>query len=211
MAAQWTLSILSLPDHQLRYGPEIFDEGYLAYRRANTMIKDTQLLALWPDVPVVHGKFGLAMVISAELDNAKGKIVPFMERRALLCHDANGAARLEWHNRPSDEKPFRVTIRADDTGYAWDEYGMVWYVDTAFAGPEAEALDQAFMDWLRIFQSMELDSDGRVIVHFDWAEYHATGLALAKRLKQLAGDDVVLCYERPYEDVLIVESLCLIE
>lgn len=211
MIEQWCLTILSLPDRQLRYGPEIFDAGYLAYHRANALIKDAQLLALWPDTALDQNEFRLTMIVSVMLENAIDTFIPFMERRACLCRDANGAVELEWHDRSDDEKPFRVTIRADDTGYAWDEYGMGWYVDTAFSGPEAEALDKDFMNWLKIFQSMELDSDGRVIVHFDWAEYHATGLALAKRLKQLGGEDIVLFYERPYEDVFIVESLRLIE
>lgn len=211
MIEQWRLTILSLPDRQLRYGPEIFDAGYLAYRRANALIKDTQLLALWPDTPLDQNEFRLTMIVSVVLENATDTFIPFMERRARLCRDANGAAELEWHNRPDHEKPFRITIRADDTGYAWDEYGMSWYVDTAFPDPQAETLDKEFAAWLNIFQSMELDSDGRVIVHFDWAEYHAIGLTLARRLKQLGGEDIMLFYERPYEDVLTVESLRLIE
>ncbi len=134
-----------------------------------------------------------------------------MEKRGLILrHDAG--VSLQWQDRPGGERPFRVVIRPDYCDYAWNEYGAPWMLTDEFAGnPIAEQLDKDFSEWLHIFLSADIDDHGHPIINFSWEEFHHTGLRLAKRLKMLGGKDIIVYYEKPFEDTFLLEEIQIVE
>lgn len=204
----WILEITNLAG-QLVLEPENFSDGYLVYRKAYEITEDRFRLKdfIPADAENAAHCFNLSVYIVLEKEGP----VLFMEKRGFVCHDDAGVS-IEWRERPEHELPYRVIIRPDDMSYAWDEYDGFWSVNWAYPDdPVAEQLHKDFKAWHWIFESIEIGDYGRPIITFSWQEYNQTGLALAKRLKMLGKDNIVVFYERPYEEVSIVESIQLVK
>lgn len=191
--------------------PELYSAAYDAYRRSDEITEGKTNLNEFIPSNAKNGDHYFSILIYLLLDNEKPEL--FMEKRGVIVkNESESESGLEWKNRPNDELPFRITIRADYMAYAWDEYGMGWSLDFGFPNnPIAEELDKDFLAWLRVFEDTDLDNHGRPIINFSWQEFHQSGLALAKRLKMLGQNNIVVFYEKPYEDVFIVETIQLVK
>jgi hypothetical protein len=111
---------------------------------------------------------------------------------------------------PHSKKLIRYTIMPDfGSAYAWvnrDGSDLLggncadtggWDGDHAISA----GLHAAFADWQRTFERARhecIGIDGNEEI--DWPRYHATGLALARRLKAEIGDAARVVYSRPIED-----------
>ena len=204
---EWQLIVRNAED-QVIFGPEIYSAGYLAYRRSFEITQGEIDVERLIPANALHECSYFFLQIYLILENDEQ--VLFMEKRGLP--QSNESIGLKWVERPDTEKPFRVTIRPDYCTYAWNEYGMSWFIDDAFPeNPVAKELDIDFSTWLSIFENTDIDNGGHPIINFSWKDFHVTGLALAKRLKLLGKNDIVVFYEKPYEDTFIMEDIQVIK
>lgn len=202
---EWKLTVID-QDNEIVIGPEFFPRPYLAYQR---LLDITGNQGLFAEYSKSKGQgFSLRLQIALMLDQELPELV--MEKRGRIVNN-HGDPNIEWVERPADERPFRIRIVPDYGAYAWSEYGLSWYVDYAFPdNPIAEQLDKDFLEWLAIFENTDIDNNGRTIINFSWEEFHRTGIALAKRLKALGKDDIVVFYEKLSEDTFLIEEIQII-
>jgi hypothetical protein len=204
---KWTLVVKDSRD-LIVFGPEIYPAGFLAYREAHKITNGEIDLTHFTHPNAIDGGRCFSLQIYLTLES--NERVLFMEKRGVAVKNETDIG-LRWVERPDTETPFRVTIKPDYCAYAWDEYGMTWSVSFTFPeNPIVIELDKDFLEWLSIFKNTDIDERGHPIISFSWEEFHKIGLALAKRLKLLGKDDIVVFYEKPYEDTSIIEDIQLI-
>jgi len=205
---EWVL-VVKNDENKIIFGPEIYSAGCLAYRRSYEVTEGKIDIEQFITSNGMYKNLYFSLQIYLTLENDEQ--VLFMEKRGFIVRNEKSVS-IKWVERPDTEKPFRVTIRPDYCAYAWDEYGMSWFVDYAFPeNPIAKELDKDFSEWLSIFENTDIDNNGRPIINFSWKDFHITGLALAKRLKLLGKDDIVIFYEKPYENTFIVEDIQVVK
>ena len=205
---EWMLVVKNHEGHII-FGPEMYSAGCLTYRRSYEITEGKIDVEQFIPPNKIYNNWYFILQIYLTLGN--NEQVLFMEKRGFVIRSEKSIG-LKWIERPDTEKPFRVTIRPDYCAYAWDEYGMSWFVDSAFPeNPIAKKLDKDFSEWLSVFENTDIDNNGRSIINFSWEEFHTTGLALAKRLKLFGKDDIVIFYEKPYEDTFIVEDIQVVK
>lgn len=101
----------------------------------------------------------------------------------------------------------RVTICPDFTGI-WacisdpehEDYGLPVGDGDDWAGcrPLPKGLIDRFAKWQAKFESSPFDADLYVVM--DWPAFHAEGMELSLAIKAALGDDVVVIYEKAFED-----------
>jgi hypothetical protein len=204
---EWSLVVLN-NNGQVIFGPEIYPAGYLAYRRSYEITEGK--IDIKEHISPRAAKTDKLFSVQIYLVLESSEQVLFMEKRGFMVKNKK-YIDVKWVERPDTERPFRVTIRPDYCAYAWDEYGVAWFIDYAFPDNfTAKELDKNFSEWLRIFENIDIDNHGRPIINFSWQEFHETGLSLAKRLKKLGKENIVIFYEKPYEDTFIFEDIRVI-
>ncbi len=72
------------------------------------------------------------------------------------------------------------------------------YWDATF--PMSESLWRKFADWAIEFDRTAFYSDSFDANHWDWIDFHARGLKMARCLKDEVRDAYRVIYEKPYED-----------
>jgi hypothetical protein len=204
----WKIVITNQSGEEL-IEPEGFSDRYLAYRRANEIKNGDINFKDFIPTGAISGEHCFNLFIYVLLNDEEPEL--FMERRGFIAYNET-ETMVEWRDRHEDELPFRITIMPDYGAYAWDEYRMDWSVNCGFSDDKiADELHEDFLSWLAIFENTDIGKYGIPIINFCWQEFHQKGLALAQRLKMLGKDNIVVFYERPYEDTFIVEDIRLIK
>lgn len=101
-----------------------------------------------------------------------------------------GMGPYAWIRRSGDGFPADAGVGgncADVTGWDGDH-------------PISAALHEAFAAWVTEFERASTNPGHPGQVLLDWADFHACGLALARRLKAEVGEAAGVIYEKPAED-----------
>ena len=94
-----------------------------------------------------------------------------------------GMSPYAWIKDDSDKTTWVGTYLADAvSGFEFSAYNV------------SKALEAEFAAWATVFEN---HSDEEA---FNWTEFHARGIALARRLKRELGDQVRVVYDTPVED-----------
>lgn len=107
--------------------------------------------------------------------------------RLVICPDF-GQAYIWCYATTPDGKPYRSC-----------GYGPVWDKSIPTKHSVDKYLDNEFLRWQRGFENAP-HVGGDNPMKLDWRRFHAEGLGLARRLKEIVGDKARVIYVKPIED-----------